>query len=285
MSNLVIIPTNNRPDLLPRAIRSVLMQTHQDFEIIVVDDGQKISAEQTVLALADSRIRYEHNERSLGGGGSRNKGAALAVGEYLAFLDDDDEWFPAKLEKQVQALDSSGPEVGAVFCGVTSVAEETGNQIFYFLPHEVGRVKIFDRTLHRCFIWTSALMVRRALFLEEQFDPTFTKNQEWDLQLRLLKKTDFFGIDEALAAYVQGEDGHMGGKSNIANIINGYEQLLRSTRRILLKLPKRLHDRVFCWRVYTESKETSRECESSSTLPTKVFQRALFIRVTMCYPR
>lgn len=242
----VIIPTANRPELLPRAIASVQNQTFQDFEIIVVDDGQKVSAEPTITRLNDPRIRYIRNERSRGGGATRNRGAELAKGEYLAFLDDDDEWFPSKLEKQVSALDTAGPEVGAAFCGVTLCEEGTGKQLFYFPTGEEGRVKIFDRTLYRCFIWTSALMVRRNIFLDEPFDPDFTKNQEWDLQLRLLKKTDFFGINEVLVRlYLQDEHGHMGGKANTPNIIKGYEQLLAKHAQDFAKAPKALARQSF----------------------------------------
>ena len=87
----VIIPTHNRPELFSRAIRSVLAQMYQDFEIIVVDDGMKERAESVVSALGDSRIRYIKNETSLGGGGARNRGIKEAHAEFIAFLDDDDE--------------------------------------------------------------------------------------------------------------------------------------------------------------------------------------------------
>src|SRR3989338_3645537 len=109
----VIIPTSNRPELLPRAIRSVLDQTFQDFEIITVDYGQVISAQEAVGQLNESRIRYIKNDRLLGGGGTRNKGASIATGEYLAFLDDDDEWLPFKLEEQVAGLDQHPEAVAA----------------------------------------------------------------------------------------------------------------------------------------------------------------------------
>jgi glycosyltransferase involved in cell wall biosynthesis/predicted O-methyltransferase YrrM len=242
----VIIPTANRPHLLPRALASVFAQTFQDFEVIIVDDGQRVRAEDVVKQIGDKRIRYVHNETSLGGGVTRNIGAELALGEYLAFLDDDDEWFPTKLEKQVQGLDNAGPHVGAAFCGVTLFEEGSGKQIFYFLPGEVGEVDIFDRTLYRCYIWTSALMVRRSVFMDEQFDPAFTKNQEWDLQLRLAKKIKFFGVDEVLVRlYLQDEKSHMGGKSNIANIINGYELLLSKFKDDFAKAPKALARQSF----------------------------------------
>ena len=242
----VVIPTCNRPELLKRAIRSVLAQTYQDFEIIVVDDGMKERAGDAVLGFADSRIKYIQNDISLGGGGTRNRGIDEAKGEYVAFLDDDDEWLPGKLEKQVTALNSSGEDVCAAFTGVYLFDETTGEKKFDFRPGISGPADIFDRTIYRCFIWTSALMVRREVLHKERFDPSFTKNQEWDLQLRLARIGKFFGIDETLARLnLLGDDEHMGGKGNIANIAKGYESLLQKHAKEFVRAPKALARQSF----------------------------------------
>lgn len=235
----VVIPTCNRPELLKRAIRSVLAQTYQDFEIIVVDDGMKERAKDAALGFADPRIRYIQNDVSLGGGGTRNRGIDEAKGEYVAFLDDDDEWLPEKLEKQVAALDSSSDDVCAAFTGVSLYDEATGEKKFDFRPGISGPADIFDRTIYRCFIWTSALMVRTETLRKERFDPSFTKNQEWDLQLRLARIGKFFGINETLARLnLLGDDEHMGGRGNIANIAKGYESLLRKHAKEFARAPK-----------------------------------------------
>jgi glycosyltransferase involved in cell wall biosynthesis len=242
----VIIPTCNRPELLKRAIRSVLEQTFQDFEIIVVDDGMKVRAEESVREINDPRIRYIRNEVSLGGGGTRNRGIDEARGEYVAFLDDDDEWLPEKLQKQAEALDGSSSVVCAAFTGVSMFDSVAGENLHDFLPGISGPMNIFDRTLYRCFIWTSALMVRKSALAEERFDPEFKKNQEWDLQLRLAKKYLFFGIDEPLTKLnVLGENEHMGGRGNIANIARGYESLLRKHELEFSRAPKALGRQSF----------------------------------------
>jgi glycosyltransferase involved in cell wall biosynthesis len=220
----IVIPTCNRPFLLNRAIRSVLAQTYQDFEVIVVDDGVKESAEHVVLAVGDSRIRYIKNETSLGGGGTRNRGITEAQGEYVAFLDDDDEWLPEKLAKHAAAYETSGREVGVVFNGVSFTGNPDRSQL---LPDEHGVVDVLARTLYRCYIWTSALSARRTLLLEEGFDQTFPKNQEWDLEIRLAQQAKFFAINEPLTVInILGEHEHMGGKGNLPNIIKGFELLL-----------------------------------------------------------
>ena len=99
----VVIPTYNRPDTLKRAITSVLSQTCTDFEIIIVNDShQERPVWDIINHFADERIRYFRNERSKGGNGARNTGIIKSKGEYIAFLDDDDEWLPDKLYLQQQ---------------------------------------------------------------------------------------------------------------------------------------------------------------------------------------
>ena len=236
----VIIPTSNRPELLPRAIRSVLDQTFQDFEIITVDDGQVISAQEAVGQLNESRIRYIKNDRLLGGGGTRNKGASIATGEYLAFLDDDDEWLPFKLEEQVAGLDQH-PEAVAAFTGVTLYDPE-GILIRERLSGMSGLVDIFSATLLHPFIWTSAIVVRAKVFRAiGGFDQPLPKNQEWDLELRLAPRGPFFAINKAgVRINVLPDDAHMGGKKNIANIIRGHEMLLEKHAAAYREHPRAL---------------------------------------------
>jgi glycosyltransferase involved in cell wall biosynthesis len=100
----VVIPTYNRASLLGRAIKSVLEQTYQDFEIIVVDDASTDNTEEVVRNLRDRRIRYLRHEKNRGGSAARNTGIRAAWGQYIAFQDSDDEWLPEKLKKQMEVL-------------------------------------------------------------------------------------------------------------------------------------------------------------------------------------
>lgn len=96
----VVIPTYNRAHLVGRAIQSVLNQTYQDFEIIVVDDGSTDNTEEVVKSFNDPRIRYIRHDQNRGGSAARNTGIKMARGEYIAFQDSDDEWLPEKLESR-----------------------------------------------------------------------------------------------------------------------------------------------------------------------------------------
>ena len=110
----VIIPTHNRPEFLKRSIKSVLDQSYQDLELIIVDDGSKPTAQNIVDSFQDSRIRFIRQEVSRGGGTTRNIGIRAATGNFIAFLDDDDEWVPNKLAIQMEYFEGTPDDVGII---------------------------------------------------------------------------------------------------------------------------------------------------------------------------
>ena len=101
----VIIPTYNRADFIGRAIESVLDQTYQDFEIIVIDDGSKDNTENIVKSFDDTRITYIRLKDNKGAAVARNTGIGTARGKFIAFQDSDDEWLPQKLAKQMEVFE------------------------------------------------------------------------------------------------------------------------------------------------------------------------------------
>ena len=117
----VIVPTRLRNNLLERAIRSLLAQTWQDFEILVVDDnppGMRVSTDAALKPLlGDPKVRVLIHEQPLNASAARNVGLTAARGEWITFLDDDDAYQPAKLERQLQQASKTGLPLGA--CGVT----------------------------------------------------------------------------------------------------------------------------------------------------------------------
>lgn len=119
----VIIPTYNRADKLPRSIDSVLDQTLEDFELLVVDDGSTDETEAVVTGYDDPRVKYVPHEENQGASAARNTGIDRAEGDYVALLDSDDEFTPRKLEKQVELLESRSDEWVAAYCGVEIVFE------------------------------------------------------------------------------------------------------------------------------------------------------------------
>ena len=141
----VIITTYNRADLLPRAVNSVLSQTYADFELIIVDDCSSDNIQSVVADFSDPRVRSIRHERNRGLSAARNTGLERARGEYIAFLDDDDEYLPCKLEDQVALLDASSPDVGLVY-GWSNWIDDSS-----------GRVMESDRRAMQGYIFDEAL--------------------------------------------------------------------------------------------------------------------------------
>jgi len=118
----VIIPTYGRSELLDRAIDSVLAQTYDNIEIIVVDDNNSNSEHrkhtENVLQkyLQNGQAVYLKHEKNVGGSAARNTGIKASKGEYVALLDDDDEWFPEKIEKQISYFEILGDNIGVIYC-------------------------------------------------------------------------------------------------------------------------------------------------------------------------
>jgi hypothetical protein len=112
----VIIPLFNKAPYIQRALISVTAQTYADFELIVVDDGSTDEGAQTVEACNDPRIRLI-TQQNTGPGAARNRGIAEARGEFIAFLDADDEWLPDYLNESVSLLDEYGSDVASITSG------------------------------------------------------------------------------------------------------------------------------------------------------------------------
>lgn len=270
----VIIPTYNRPSRLKRAVQSVLSQTFGDYEILVVDDGLKVRADNIVKEFDNIKIKYIQHSKNQGAPAARNTGMKASQGVYVAFLDDDDEWDPDKLAKQVDAMDKYQEDVRVVFCGVEMFDKE-GKYLFKKLPGESGIVKPFERLLHKAYIWTSSILMSRKCIDEGfYFDETLPKNQEWDLTLRLAKKHSFYAIDEPLVRLnILGDDEHLGGLKNLSKIIQGDEMLLQKHRDDYRGYPKALAMRYFrLARFHVQNNEISKA-------------RSSFLKAFVSFPR
>lgn len=133
----VIIPTYNRAGVLGRALRSVAAQTYKDYEVLVVDDGSTDDTKSVVQVWRDefnSALKYIKYAENRGGAAARNAGLQASRGEYIAFLDADDEWLPPKLEKQIAAFSECPREVGFVSTSYRLVDE--GGTVLTHLPQK-----------------------------------------------------------------------------------------------------------------------------------------------------
>jgi len=194
----VVIPTYNRAHLISRAIKSVLNQTYQNFEIIVVDDGSTDNTEEVINSFNNPCIRYIRHEQNKGGSAARNTGIKFAKGEYVAFQDSDDEWLPEKLEKQMNVFENAPPEVGVVYTGFWRI--ENDKKIY--IPQSWVSKKdgnIHQELLKGNYITTQSMVVKKECFKKAGvFDEELPRLQDWELVLRLSKYYEFRCVDEPL---------------------------------------------------------------------------------------
>ena len=183
----VIIPTHNRAAFLRGAIASVLNQTFQDFELLVVDDASDDDTPQAVAGFKDERIRYFRHETNKGGSAARNTGIRNSSCDFIAFLDDDDEWLPEKLNKQMELILASEPKVGVVYTGYLDVDPTNGQILSTQIPLKRGNL-----TQHllreNCIGSASSVLVRRSCLQQiGWFDENLPCSQDYDLWIRISK--------------------------------------------------------------------------------------------------
>lgn len=217
----VIIPTYNRRQLLKRAVASVIDQTYANFEIIIIDDCSADGTREEVSSIADNRIRYFRNDSCRGANYSRNVGIRASRGEIICLLDDDDEWLPTKLERQLEALDNAPSSVGMVHSGFWVITDNgaTVREVSYQM-----RGNIHTEVLRRNLIGALTSMVKKEhIVIAGLFDETLPSCQDWDLWIRVSKLCDAEYVPEPLAKY------HLHGNqisTNIDKILKGRLMIL-----------------------------------------------------------
>jgi glycosyltransferase involved in cell wall biosynthesis len=185
----VIVPTLRRPQLLLRAIESVLAQSFSNLELIVVVDGPDQETIKLTSSVTDERFRFIQNHRSLGSAEARNVGIRAATGNWIAFLDDDDEWTPDKLASQLGAIT---PVRLNVIVSCLSIVVTPLRR--YIWPHRIydNRISIDEYLFDRrswfrgdVMLQCSSLLMSKQLALELLLsDP----HDDWDLLLRAVKE-------------------------------------------------------------------------------------------------
>ena len=185
----VIIPTKNRKASLLRCLDSVFSQTLKPFEVIVVDDGSSVDTSQFVLKQFPG-TKFIKNEKSYGGAVARNQGATAAEGEYIAFIDSDDEWLPCHLSEKLTVLKTNNAD--GVFGTFYLLKGKQEEEIFFnvkkFQDLNIGNailnIKRFDAR-------TSTFVFRKEAFNQIKFDENLKKHQDWDLAINFDRKYKF----------------------------------------------------------------------------------------------
>ncbi|PDY48206.1 glycosyltransferase family 2 protein [Bacillus pseudomycoides] len=180
----VIIPTFNREGIIERAINSVLKQTYSHFELIIVDDASADHTPEIISKYSDERLRYIRLEENTKGTKPRNVGIKESKGEFIAFLDSDDEWLPNKLEKQINYIGEFSDQ--DILC-FTGLIRKNDKQTKLIVNKELLEAEdIIDYIFVRDnVVQTSTYMLSSELAKKILFNPELKKHQDWDFCLRL----------------------------------------------------------------------------------------------------
>ena len=202
----VIIPAFNRAHTLPKALDSVLSQTLKPREIIVVDDG---STDETNAVLANYPGLCIISQDNRGVSAARNMGIKKAGGEWLAFLDSDDEWLKEKLEKQWDAICIDDK----LICHTEEIWIRNGQRVNPMKKHKKFGGIIYERCLPLCVISPSSVMIHRSVFEDVGvFDESLEVCEDYDLWLRICAKYSVLFIDEPLIVKYGGHEDQLSRK-------------------------------------------------------------------------
>lgn len=201
----VITTCKREPEILERALVSVLNQTHKEMEVIVVDDSPtSFDLLEDVKKLMNSYeskgVKYIKQKECKGACVARNTGLAVASGEYIGFLDDDDEWLPSKIEEQIKGFTSN--DIALVYCGYQVMYDETGDLEERKKPALTAK-NVYKELLYDNFVGSTSFPLMRTSALKEidGFDPLMQSAQDYDVWLRLAKKYKFSSVDKRLGLY------------------------------------------------------------------------------------
>lgn len=193
----VVMPAYNCAAYIAEAIDSVLRQTYENWELLIVDDGSEDGTAEVVGRYTDPRIRYSRNPENSGAAVSRNNGIAAAGGEYIAFLDSDDVWLPEKLERQIAFMRQNGI---AFCCAAYEKMDEAGKRTGRKCvpPKKVGYTG--------CLLYGNSIGNSTAVYdckkLGRVYAPDIKKRNDFALWLKVLRLEErCFGMRDVLACY------------------------------------------------------------------------------------
>ncbi len=197
----VITPTYNRASFLPECIHSVLNQSYENWELLIIDDGSTDETKSIceTFASKDSRIKYYAQDRNTGPSKARNRAITLAKGEFIAFLDSDDIAKPDRLSLEVEALENC-PSASVVYSDLTMI-DEIGKELGEFRLIHHDPKNFLPHLYFRMDVILSTVMVRRECFETCAFDESLPIQEDYDLCLHLAKKYNVIHLAKSLTYF------------------------------------------------------------------------------------
>jgi len=212
--------------MLKRAIDCVLNQTYQQFEIIIISDGSSDNTNSFLQSFSNPKVSSYFNEISKGASHARNVGIKHAKGEYIAFLDDDDEWFNFHLEVLVKKIENSNPNVGLVYGWI----DYYKNDKIIDSKHPKLKGDIFSEMLDKQAITNSSVLMIKSSILEKikGFDENLLRGNDGDFIRRISK---YYHVDYVASVLCKVNVGHedritINNPKNLKNEISSYKKRL-----------------------------------------------------------
>lgn len=218
----IIMPSYNTAKYIGESIKSVLAQTYENWELIIVDDCSTDGTDETVAPfLMDRRIRYFKNEYNSGAAVSRNRALREATGKWVAFLDSDDLWLPEKLEKQLFFMSFGGYHFSyTAYCEIDEDSQPLQRVVSG--PSRISRAGMYR------YCWPGCLTVMYdAEFVGLIQIADIKKNNDYAMWLKVCKKADCYLLDECLAKYRRGRSGSISTQS-IKTMVGWHYKLYRN---------------------------------------------------------
>lgn len=223
----VVIPTRNRTQLAKRSVQSALSQTLKQIEVIVIIDGPDEATVKELSLIDDSRLRVIELPVSGGASEARNTGVTEAKGEWIAFLDDDDEWFPQKLERQLEVAQRSPyafPIIGSCLIARTPKGDFIRPKRFPRPSEPLSEYLLVRNSLFpgEGLIQTSVIFTKKILLQKEPFR-NLRRHQDWDWLLRVstLEGVGIEFVPEPLAIwYIEEQRSSVSSTSNWQNSLS-----------------------------------------------------------------
>lgn len=191
----VIMPSYNTADYIADSIKSVISQTYQNWELIIVDDCSTDNTDDIVSYFSDNRIKYMKNKKNMGAAATRNRALREAKGKWIAFLDSDDLWLPNKLEKQINFMKSNGYVFS--YHNYEKIDENNENlNVIVTGPKLITRKEMYNYCYPGCLTFMYNVKIIGLLQIKN-----ISKNNDYAMHLKLCKKANCYLLDENLAKY------------------------------------------------------------------------------------
>ena len=220
----IIMPSYNTGKFIEKTINSVINQTYNNWELIIVDDCSNDNTDEIVKSINDSRIVYLKNERNSGAAVSRNKALKEAKGRWIAFLDSDDLWMPEKLEKQISFMETNDYSFSYTEYEEIDVnGNKTG--VYVTGPKKITKAGMFN------YCWPGCLTVmydKEVIGLIQIVD--IKKNNDYAMWLKACRKANCYLLDEELSKYRRGRADSISTQS-IRNLIGWHFKLYREVEK------------------------------------------------------